>query len=487
LSGTASSLIDVALDVPLPIYGAVTTRSAASMAPFSSRLLLVLVAALCISLLRRTVLPRLAQTVAAWFPTLTQWMGWSKQQPGNTAAIVETTSITSRTVVPPLETYIPTSVLRREVTAVVTKPSAPALELDDYDDEEDEEEVEDDEWDVEDDNDHDDEIELSDDAKGKTIGRVEEEDEAADNTIDASTIDTTASTAMLFEDEGWGQARLVAKEQVADSTLIKLSFALPRTTDYLPLAVGDKVRLCVVAGSSPPLVREDETDGDEIDDDDDADGTPLVAKVYPFGDASSGQFSFLVEDPSLMEDNADDDEEAAASARLLVRTILDEFQTGDELAIQPALPPDAAGLERIAPWQISENNIHTIMYWANGSGISPALDHVRIILDDEYDDNNGKENNGVQNAKLLWVNNAVGDFTYAENDLDEQYERHGDRLAIACVAEDAPSAADDIAAALVPYTPGVLAVLSGPRSYTADAARFLMDSQGYPEAAICVL
>jgi hypothetical protein len=458
------------------------------MAPFS-RLLLVLVAAICISLLRRTVLPRLAQTVAAWFPTVAQWIGLSKPPPENAAAIVETTAITSRTVVPPLETYIPSSVQRREVTAVVTKPSASALELDDDDDEEEDgEEVEDDEWDTEDDDDHDDEIELSGDAKYKRIVRVEEEDEdeADDNTNDANTIDTTASTEMLFEDEGWGQACLVAKEQVADSTLIKLSFALPRTTDYLPLAVGDKVRLCVVAGSSPPVVREDETDGDEIDDDD-ADGTPLVAEVYPFGDASSGQFSFLVENPSLMEDNDDDDEPDAASSRLLVRTILDEFQPGDELAIQPALPPDSAVLEWIAPWQITQNNIHTIMYWANGSGISPALDHVRIILDDEDDDNDGKEDNGVQNANLLWVNNAVGDFTYAENDLEEQYERHGDRLAIACVAEDAPSAADDIAAAIVPYTPGVLAVLSGPRSYTADAARFLIDSQGYPEAAICVL
>jgi hypothetical protein len=509
-AAAAGLLLDVALDVPLPIYFAATTASsstrtgaaaaaaavAAILQTLIPRLLLVLVGAIVVSPLLRHKLVEMV-TTARWFPAARRRVAQMTGLAGGDSSKIEGLP-TMRTVVPPLETYIPSSSARRETTttvvaaAVMTKPITSLLE------EEEEEILDDDDVvvdsdDVADDDDDDDDAgdddivrddEDDDSIRGETDGNGGEEEEGDDDDDTNTMAEGNTNTAMLFVDEGWGQVRFVAKEQVPDSTLIKLSFALPRPTDYLPLAVGEKVRLCGIVGAASAAADHQDDDEEEEGDDEivyEIDAvTPLVAEVYPYGDASSGQFSFLVEDPSLIGNDDDDDiDEEEKEAAQLVRTILDEFAPGDELAIQPAIAEDAV-LERIAPWQLSQNNIHTVLYWANGSGISPAMDHVRIILDED-------DSSGVQNVNLLWVNNAVSDFTYAENDLEEQYERHGDRLAIACIAEDSPSASDDIAAALIPFAPGVLAVLSGPRSYTADAAQFLMDSQGFPAQAICIL
>jgi hypothetical protein len=381
LQSTSAGLLDVALDIPLPVYHAVAATGGAALFPLR-RLLIVLVTAVIVGLVRRALSPRIGQ----FFLGLVG--GKSSAETSSARAVA------------PLETYSPTS-----------KSSRMAF------------------------------------GSSSTID-VDANSGTNDDNDDAENGDEVVSTAMIFDDEGWGQARFLSQQKIADSSLIKLSFELPRSTDYLPLAVGEKLRICCMGQND----------------------TSLMSEVYPYGDASSGQFSILVEDPSLSEE---EDEQAE-----VVQTIINEFETGDELAIQPAALLQEE-IERISPWKLSKNNIDTIVYWANGSGIAPAMDHVRVILDDEA--------SSVENANLLWVNSAIRDFEYAQLDLEKEYERQSDRLAISCISEDAPTASEEIDEALVQYQPGMMAVLSGPRKYTADAARFLMENKGFPDEALCFM
>jgi hypothetical protein len=96
----------------------------------------------------------------------------------------------------------------------------------------------------------------------------------------------------------------------------------------------------------------------------------------------------------------------------------------------------------------------------------------------------------VKSIGVVWINEDTRDFDVNAELLEREYFIFSSKLAVACIVDNLRVKAlednAEIDAAVPNFSPGTMAVLSGPRELMKKAAAYLMD-RGYPKDCLCVL
>lgn len=157
-----------------------------------------------------------------------------------------------------------------------------------------------------------------------------------------------------------------------------------------------------------------------------------------------------------------------------MNVLRNELRPGDEVAIKPGKS------------HLTYNGKHVpvtdMVYVAYGLGIIPILDQVRAILP--------KGSSSVKVSSVTWFNDNRRDFDIAMDDLEKEYMKNPNKLAVSCIMEDVlnnPLEGNKEVEESVPYfNAGTMAVVAGPKRFAEKAKGYLM-RRGYPENCICIL
>lgn len=150
-----------------------------------------------------------------------------------------------------------------------------------------------------------------------------------------------------------------------------------------------------------------------------------------------------------------------------------ELQVGDEIALQPG--------PRTLDYKGEYLPVTDMVYFAAGDGIVPVIDQVKSVLP--------PGSSSVKGVSVVWTNDDEKDFDIALSMLEDEYFKYSTKLAVSCVVEDGNNSLKDnseIDDSVPKFTPGTMAVVSGPREFAVKAIAVLM-SKGYPENCMCVL
>lgn len=259
---------------------------------------------------------------------------------------------------------------------------------------------------------------------------------------------------MPFDDtdgEGWGVCTLRSKRVLGKTSFIRYDFDLPHSDYVLPLELGQKIEMCCL------------------------DAEDNVAKgdfyVYqPDRKAQPGVFSVLAPNRSPQE-NSNVVGDATAD---LVSVLKTDVRVGDEIALKPgATKLDYKG--QYLP-------VTDMVYVAFGIGIAPVLEQVRAVLP--------KGVSSVKSVTVAWINDETKDFDVNSEVLEKIYYKYSNRMAVSCIVENfnkkSMSDSVEINEAIPDFSPGTMAVVSGPPGLAQKAVDFLED-RGYPSDTICVL
>ncbi len=150
------------------------------------------------------------------------------------------------------------------------------------------------------------------------------------------------------------------------------------------------------------------------------------------------------------------------------------MKVGDEIAIKPG--------DRRLSYRGQYLPVTEMVYIAVGVGIVPVLDQIRSVLP--------TGTSSVKNVSVVWINDDTRDFDANAELLEREYFKFSSKLAVACIVDDirVKSLEDnaEVDAAVPNFSPGTMAVLSGPRELMRKAAAYLID-RGYPKDCLCVL
>jgi NAD(P)H-flavin reductase len=151
------------------------------------------------------------------------------------------------------------------------------------------------------------------------------------------------------------------------------------------------------------------------------------------------------------------------------------MKIGDEIALRP-------GAQKLN-YRGNYLPVSDMVYIAAGVGIVPILEQIRVVLP------NGSSS--VRSVTVIWINEDTSDFDQTSEQLEREYFKYSTKLAVSCVVDTLKmnSLGDnkEVENALPAFTPGTMAVLSGPTEVSKKAMSYLMQKRGFPEDCICVL
>mmetsp|Transcript_25703 Transcript_25703/g.29368 ORF Transcript_25703/g.29368 Transcript_25703/m.29368 type:complete len:472 (-) Transcript_25703:1788-3203(-) len=249
-------------------------------------------------------------------------------------------------------------------------------------------------------------------------------------------------------EEEWGICTLASKKQLGRSKFMQYDFNLPKADNVLNLALGQKATLCCL----------DENDN--------------VAKrdYFLFSPRKKkGQFSIV----AAMDGSEDYDVKVKRGEGDFTNVLSSELDIGDEVALQPG--------PRTLSYKGEYLPVTDMVYIASGSGIAAVLDQVKAVLP--------SGSSSVKSVSVIWTNEREEDFDVALSSLEDEYFKYSTKLAVSCVVTDDERSLDEneeIDEAVPSFTPGTMAVIAGPKYFTAEAKALLI-GYGYPERCICVL
>lgn len=270
------------------------------------------------------------------------------------------------------------------------------------------------------------------------------------------------TTPMPFEgDGGWGKCTLRFKKVLASSSSPSSSFtvyefALPESYYTIPLTLGQQLEFCCLSSN------------DDI----------CTGSFYPFdgvgggdvGDEIGGHTNNSAGVVRVVLPNDTSDEGNSK----FMDVLRNELRPGDEVAIKPGKS------------HLTYNGKHTpvtdMVYLAYGLGIVPILDQVRATLP--------KGSSSVKVSSVTWFNDNRQDFDIAMDDLEREYMKHPNKLAVSCIMEDVLNnrleGNKEVEESVPYFNAGTMAVVAGPKRFAEKAMGYLM-RRGYPENCICVL
>jgi ferredoxin-NADP reductase len=150
-----------------------------------------------------------------------------------------------------------------------------------------------------------------------------------------------------------------------------------------------------------------------------------------------------------------------------------ELDIGDEIALQPG--------PRTLEYNGEYLPVTDMVYFASGDGIVPVMDQVKSVLP--------PGSSSVKGVSVIWANSDETDFDIALSALEDEYFKYSTKLAVSCVVESDIKELkenEDVDEALPDFSPGTMAVISGPESFAIEATSVLL-MKGYPKNCICVL
>mmetsp|Transcript_11491 Transcript_11491/g.21490 ORF Transcript_11491/g.21490 Transcript_11491/m.21490 type:complete len:461 (-) Transcript_11491:1778-3160(-) len=266
----------------------------------------------------------------------------------------------------------------------------------------------------------------------------------------------TKGIPMVFEgtgEEGWGVCTLSKVQPLARSQFTEYEFKLPNEEYFLQYALGQQVTLCCL------------------------DSADNVAKknyfVYnPGKKKQKGHFSVIAKQ-YIPENSVEMKKRRARGEGDFEQVLATELDIGDEIAIQ--LGP------RTLEYKGEYLPVTDMVYFVAADGIVPVMDQVKSVLP--------SGSSSVKGVSVIWTNKDEKDFDVALSTLEDEYFKYSTKLAVSCVLEDhyaSLSQNEEIDEAVPNFNPGTMAVVSGPKSFSAEAVAVLM-KKGFPENCICVL
>jgi len=252
---------------------------------------------------------------------------------------------------------------------------------------------------------------------------------------------------MKFDGEGgWGVCALQSKEEVGRSSYTKYEFALPDGNNVLPLSLGQQVSLCCL----------------------DNNDSVVQGDFFPYSSRHErGKFSLLLPKGADVEKNG----ELLGSDRAnLARALTTDINEGDEVAIKLG----KTHLEYRGQYL----PVNEMVFLASGMGIVPVLEEIKAVLP--------TGSSSVELASVVWFDENVKNFDIADKQLEAEYKKYPSKLAVTCIDNELTKDNPDIEDSVPNFSPGIMAVVSGPTSFAQRAKRYLVD-RGYPKDCICVL
>mmetsp|Transcript_18150 Transcript_18150/g.25836 ORF Transcript_18150/g.25836 Transcript_18150/m.25836 type:complete len:475 (+) Transcript_18150:162-1586(+) len=262
---------------------------------------------------------------------------------------------------------------------------------------------------------------------------------------------------MPFDDtegDGWGKCILRSKKAVGSSdAFVQYDFDLPQKDFVLPLQLGQKLTLCCL----------------------DEDNNVAKGEFYLFSPRDTkGSFSIVapcgqIEKADLLlgKDNAK-----------FANVLENELRVGDEVAVKPG--PKTLYYNG-QYWPVTD-----IVFLVYGSGIIPIIDQVKSVLP-------SSSSTSVKSASVTWVNSDSDAFDLAVSQLESEFYKYNQKLDVSCCLaillntnrglEDYP----DIEQSIPNFSPGTMAVISGPSEFSEKASAYLQSSRNYPMDCICTL
>ena len=122
-----------------------------------------------------------------------------------------------------------------------------------------------------------------------------------------------------------------------------------------------------------------------------------------------------------------------------------------------------------------------MVYFTYGLGIVPVIEQVKAVLP--------SGSSSVKGVSVIWTNKDEEDFDIAMSTLEDEYFKYSTKLAVSCIIDDTKNELSDnkeIEDSLQPFSPGTMAVVSGPKSFCEKAQAYLI-SKDYPDDCICIL
>ena len=149
------------------------------------------------------------------------------------------------------------------------------------------------------------------------------------------------------------------------------------------------------------------------------------------------------------------------------------MEIGDEIALQPG--------PRTLDYKGEYLPVTDMVYFAEGDGIVPVIDQAKSVLP--------PGSSSVKGVSVIWANKDEKDFDIALSILEDEYFKYSTKLAVSCIVEDEGISLmenSEVEEALTAFSPGTMAVVSGPPGFAAEALAVLLN-KGFPEKCICVL
>ncbi|GMH59758.1 hypothetical protein TrRE_jg4552 [Triparma retinervis] len=255
---------------------------------------------------------------------------------------------------------------------------------------------------------------------------------------------------MDIKGDDWGVATLVAKEEAGGGGCYAIhTFAIPRGRT-LPVGMAQKVNLCCL-DKGDNVVRG---------------GFHLANPRH-----EEGRFK-VVGTKGTREDEGVWGKEKAS----LDRTLWEEVQVGDEVAIKPG--------KRTLEYRGQALPVTDMVYVCNGLGVVPMIGQAREVLNAQA--------SSVKTCTVVWINERPGQFYQeAYKELEDEFYKHNRRLDVSCCLERDVYGGNlgengEIDASVPGYGEGTMAVVAGP-DYFVKKVNVYLQQRGYPADCICAL
>jgi len=253
------------------------------------------------------------------------------------------------------------------------------------------------------------------------------------------------------EDGGWGRCTLQSKRSLGKTSFVQYDFDLPKSELTLPLQMGQQVSLSCL-DSSDSIAKGD-------------------FYVY-LGDRSrrTGTFSILA--PQRNSD--DEDGDMGFDEANFIRVLREDKFVNDELALRPG-PSKLEYRGQFLP-------VTKMIFIAYGVGIVPILQQLKAVLPEG--------SSSVVQVDVLWVAETRDDFDIIEDQLEAEFLKYPSKLRVQMKVDNLRfnTLADNskIESAIPDFSPGTMAVLSGPSGVSLRSRSYLVQ-RGYPDDCICIL
>lgn len=255
-----------------------------------------------------------------------------------------------------------------------------------------------------------------------------------------------------IQSEGWGVCSLLRKKPVGRSKYIQYDFAFPMPHNTLDLALGQQMTLCVL-DSKDNVVKGD---------------------FYLHSPRNQlGSCSILVPEVDESDESDAVDSEIGLESGSFVRALQNDLKDGDEIALTPG--------KLTLNYRGEYLPVNEMVYFTSGLGIVPVIEQVKAVLP--------SGSSSVKGVSVIWTNKDEEDFDVAMSTLEDEYFKYSTKLAVSCIIDDTKNELSDnneIEESLQPFSPGTMAVVSGPKSFCDKAQAYLI-SKDFPDDCICIL